>query len=98
MNKVEKTLDTDMVYSTCIEDQELDTITYRLSPINRWHPKPERIVGYKASLVFGTGKYNLPIDLLIQDIDQLKEFIDFLTELKTKWEEANSTLSPKEIK
>ena len=52
MNKVEKTLDTDMVYSTCIEDQELDTITYRLSPINRWHPKPERIVGYQASLVF----------------------------------------------
>ncbi len=95
MAEIKNTCYPNMAFTTTIEDIPVGHLTYILNKVNRWYPSPAKVTKYVASLRFGQGKDD-QIELILPKIDDLDEVIEFLIELKMKWEVANKTLADKE--
>ena len=87
----ENTIYPNMSFTVSVEDVDLGHLTYRLTEFKTWGSSPAKVTGYTASLIFGQANSDM-CDFHLPKISDLDEIIEFLMELKMKWEVANKAL------
>ena len=95
MNERDKTISGEIqtkgLFTVCIEEEELDTIRYRLRDIKTYWPKPT-IKGYMAEILFDQGRHATPFSLCFDNVEYLGDLIALLSECQARWFELNRQL------
>ncbi len=83
---IERSMNTNLILNTYIENLALDSITTRLHEHRSWGN-----TDYTATLTFKS-RQATPLDIEIPNTKTLDSLLQLLTDLKTEWEAAEQAL------